>query len=50
MTSRSRLVAKAFGSSGVLANATQAVPQEVGGGVEPVANDAALGTGNAGDL
>ena len=40
MTSRSRLVAKAFGSSGVLANATQAVPQEVGGGVEPVANEA----------
>ena len=50
MTSRSRLVAKAFGSSGVLAKATQAVPEEVGGGVEPVANEAALGSGNAGDL
>ena len=50
MTSRSRLVAKAFGSAGVLAKATQAVPEEVGGGVEPVANEAALGSGNAGDL
>ena len=50
MSSRSRLVAKAFGSSGVLAKATQAVPEEVGGGVEPVANEAALGSGNAGDL
>ena len=50
MTSRSRKIAKAFGSAGVLSKATQAVPQEVGGGVEPVANEAALGTGNAGDL
>ena len=51
MTSRSRKVAKAFGSSGVLAKATQAVPEAVGGGgVEPVANEAALGSGNAGDL
>ena len=51
MTSRSRLVAKAFGSSGVLAKATQAVPQEVGGGVEEASNDsAALGTGTAGAL
>ena len=50
MTSRSRKIAKAFGSAGVLSKATQAVPEEVGGGVEPVANEAALGTGNAGDL
>lgn len=51
MSSRSRKVAKAFGSSGVLAKATQAVPEAVGGGgVEPVANEAALGSGNAGDL
>jgi len=48
--SRSRKIAKAFGSAGVLAKATQAVPEEVGGGVEPVANEAALGAGNAGDL
>ena len=48
MSSRSRLVAKAFGSSGVLSKATQAVPEEVGGGAEEVANTAALGTGNAG--
>ena len=50
MTSRSRKIAKAFGSAGVLAKATQAVPEEVGGGVESVAHEAALGTGNAGDL
>jgi len=48
MTSRSRLVAKAFGSSGVLAKATQAVPEAVGGGAEEVANTAALGTGTVG--
>ena len=50
MSSRSRLVAKAFGKSGVLSKATLDVPEEVGGGVEPVANEAALGSGNAGDL
>lgn len=50
MTSRSRKIAKAFGSAGVLSKATQAVPEEVGGGVEPVAHEGALGTGNAGDL
>ena len=51
MTSRSRKIAKAFGSAGVLAKATQAVPEAVGGGVESVTNDSAgLGTGNAGDL
>ena len=33
MTSRSRKIAKAFGSAGVLAKATQAVPEEVGGTV-----------------
>ena len=49
MTSRSRKIAKAFGSSGVLSKATQAVPEEVGGGgVEEIANTAALGTGTAG--
>lgn len=49
MSSRSRLVAKAFGSSGVLAKATQAVPEAVGGGAEEVANTAALGTGTVGE-
>ena len=49
MTSRSRLVAKAFGSSGVLSKATQAVPEAVGGGAEEVANTAALGTGTVGE-
>ena len=33
MTSRSRKIAKAFGSAGVLSKATQAVPEEVGGTV-----------------
>ena len=50
MTSRSRKIAKAFGSAGVLAKATQSVPEAVGG-VEAVSNDSAgLGTGNPGDL
>tara|TARA_B100000575_G_scaffold15253_1_gene10821 strand:- start:5032 stop:6183 length:1152 start_codon:yes stop_codon:yes gene_type:complete len=50
MTSRSRLVAKAFGSAGVLSKATQAVPEAVGGGgTQEVANTSALGTGTAGD-
>ena len=48
MTSRSRKIAKAFGSAGVLSKATLDVPEEVGGGAEEVANTAALGTGNAG--
>ena len=51
MVSRTFKVGKAFGSAGVLAKATQDVPEAVGGGVESALNDsAALGTGNAGDL
>ena len=52
MVSRSRKVAKAFGNTGVLAKATQAVPEEVGGGgVTSYANLAAFpSSGNtAGD-
>ena len=47
MTSRSRSVAKAFGKQGVLAKATSGLSV---GGVAPVANEAALGTGDVGDL
>ena len=50
MVSRSARVGQAFGSKGVLNNAAKVDAEEVGGGVEPVANEAALGTGNAGDL
>ena len=50
MVSRSARVGQAFGSKGVLNNAAKVDAEAVAGGVEPVANDAALGTGNAGDL
>ena len=50
MVSRTFRVGKAFGAKGVLAKATQSVPEAVGG-VEAVSNDSAgLGTGNPGDL
>ena len=49
MVSRSAKVGQAFGSKGVLSKATAAVVEEVGGGVEEVANTAALGTGTAGE-
>jgi len=47
--SRAFRIGQAFGTKGVLAKATQDVPEEVGGGVEEVANTAALGTGTAGE-
>ena len=50
MVSRSARVGQAFGSKGVLNNAAKAEVEAVAGGVEPVANEAALGTGNTGDL
>ena len=43
MVSRSARVGQAFGSKGVLNNAAKAEVEAVAGGVEPVANEAALG-------
>ena len=49
--SRTSRVAQAFGSSGVLAKATQSTGAEGVGGVSTSSNDSAgLGTGSAGDL
>ena len=47
MTSRTFKVAKAFGSAGVLAKATQAVPEEVGT-AETADSAGVLGTANTG--
>ena len=47
MTSRSRKIAKAFGSAGVLSKATQAVPEEVGA-AETADSAGVLGTANTG--
>lgn len=50
MTSKARLVSKAFGKRGVLKNATADTVAAIGGGVTAVANEAALGSGSATDL
>jgi len=47
MVSRSAKIGKAFGKSGVLAKASEGKSV---GGVEPVADESALGAGEAGDL